>query len=37
VLGQDNHLALGSQHPAYVLGVARDGNLAGFRSKVIWT
>ncbi|MDX1943409.1 MAG: hypothetical protein SFU99_22780 [Saprospiraceae bacterium] len=25
------------QHPAYIIGIADDGNLVGFKSQVIWT
>ena len=37
VLGRDNDPAVDSQHPVYVVGVADDGSLVGFKSKVIWT
>ncbi len=37
VLGRDNEPAMGSQHPAYVVGLASDGYLVGFRSIVVWT
>ncbi|MEL7119879.1 MAG: hypothetical protein AAFO07_10570 [Bacteroidota bacterium] len=37
VQGQDNHPDLESNHPVYVFGVGPDGNLAGFKSVVIWT
>lgn len=36
VLGEDSS-EVGPQHPVYVLGLASDGSLLGFRSKVIWT
>lgn len=37
ILGRDNDPQVGSQHPAYIVGVADDGSLVGFKSQVIWT
>lgn len=37
VLGEDNHPDLDSNHPVYVLGIGQSGDLAGFKSVVIWT
>ncbi|HMN90562.1 MAG TPA: hypothetical protein PKD70_00450 [Saprospiraceae bacterium] len=37
VLGRDNDLDVGPLHPAYIVGVAVDGSLIGFRSEVVWT
>ncbi len=37
ILGMDNHPDLESNHPVYVLGIGYNGNLAGFKSMVIWT
>jgi hypothetical protein len=37
VLGEDHHDEVPPQHPVYVVGVAEDGSLLGFRSAVIWT
>ncbi len=36
VIGQDGS-EIGSQHPVYVVGLAGDGSLVGFKSVVIWT
>lgn len=35
VIGEDN--VAPPEHPVYVVGVADDGSLVGFKSKVIWT
>lgn len=35
VLGEDNEAP--PAHPVYVVGVADDGSLVGFKSQVIWT
>lgn len=37
VMGEDNHPDLESNHPVYVLGIGKNGDLAGFKSTVIWT
>ena len=37
VLGKDYDENVGAEHPVYVVGVADDGSLVGFKSKVIWT
>ncbi len=37
ILGIDNHPDLESNHPVYVVGIGQNGNLAGFKSTVIWT
>ncbi|MFN7117741.1 MAG: nuclease A inhibitor family protein [Saprospiraceae bacterium] len=37
VLGEDYHEDVPPQHPVYVVGVADDGSLIGFKSLVIWT
>jgi hypothetical protein len=37
ILGQDNDREVGPEHPAYIVGIAADGSLAGFQSVVIWT
>ncbi len=37
VLGRDNDPNVGPLHPAYVVGVADNGDLVGFRSQVVWT
>lgn len=37
VVGEDNHPAVNSEHPVYVIGLAEDGNLVGIQSHVIWT
>lgn len=36
VQGEDNS-AVGAEHPVYVVGIADDGSLVGFKSAVIWT
>jgi hypothetical protein len=36
VIGEDNY-DVSSEHPVYVLGLAADGSLVGFKSIVIWT
>jgi len=36
VIGQDSY-EVDSQHPVYVVGLAGDGSLVGFKSLVIWT
>lgn len=37
ILGRDYDPTVPPQHPAYIVGVADDGNLVGFKSQVIWT
>ncbi|MEL6256319.1 MAG: nuclease A inhibitor family protein [Bacteroidota bacterium] len=37
VLGEANLGAYDSEHPIYVFGSGKNGNLAGFESRVIWT
>ncbi len=37
VLGEDYHDSVPPQHPVYVVGVADNGSLVGFKSQVIWT
>lgn len=37
VIGKDYDRNVPPQHPAYIIGVADDGNLVGFKSQVIWT
>ncbi len=37
VLGEDFTPEYESNHPVYVVGIGRNGNLAGFDSFVIWT
>lgn len=37
VLGEDYNPNVPPDHPVYVVGVAEDGQLVGFKSKVIWT
>ncbi len=37
ILGKDYAPDVPPQHPAYVVGVADDGSLVGFKSQVIWT
>ncbi len=37
IVGEDNHPDLESNHPVYVVGIGKNGNLAGFSSVVIWT
>lgn len=37
VLGEANLGAYDSNHPVYVFGSGKNGNLAGFESRVIWT
>jgi len=37
IMGEDNHPDLESNHPVYVVGIGENGDLAGFRSVVIWT
>jgi len=37
VLGEDNHPALESEHPVYVVGISSEGDLVGLKSIVIWT
>jgi hypothetical protein len=36
VQGEDNS-SIGAEHPVYVVGLADDGSLVGFKSIVIWT
>jgi hypothetical protein len=36
VQGEDNS-SVGAEHPVYVVGLAGDGSLVGFKSTVIWT
>lgn len=36
-LGEPNLGAYDSEHPLYVIGRGKDGNIAGFESRVIWT
>lgn len=37
ILGKDYDPNVPPQHPVYVVGLADDGNLVGFKSQVIWT
>ena len=37
VLGEDYHPDVSAEHPTYVVGIGSDGDLAGFRSIVVWT
>ncbi len=37
VLGKDYDPIVPPQHPVYILGLAEDGKLVGFKSQVIWT
>ncbi|MBU6340171.1 MAG: hypothetical protein KGS48_01645 [Bacteroidetes bacterium] len=36
VQGKDDY-SVGAEHPVYVIGLANDGSLVGFKSTVIWT
>ena len=37
VLGEDYHEEVPPEHFVYVVGVGKEGCLAGFKSQVIWT
>ena len=37
ILGEDYNADVPPNHPVYVVGIGKDGDLAGFRSEVIWT
>ena len=37
IIGEDGNSRVASEHPVYVVGVGVDGDLAGFRSTVVWT
>ena len=37
VLGRDNAPEVGSEHPTYWVGIARDGSLVGLETFVVWT
>ncbi len=37
ILGEDYNPEVPPQHPVFVVGIGKDGNLAGFKSQVIWT
>jgi len=37
ILGKDYDPTVPPQHPVYIVGLAEDGKLVGFKSQVIWT
>ena len=37
ILGEDYHEDVAPAHLVYVIGVGKEGSLAGFKSQVIWT
>lgn len=37
ILGEDYNPSVPDEHPTYVVGVGKDGGLAGFRTMVVWT
>ena len=37
ILGEDYNPDVPPEHPVFVIGVGKDGNIAGFKSSVIWT
>ncbi len=37
ILGEDYNADVPAEHPVFVIGLGMDGDLAGFKSQVIWT
>ncbi|MCI5084230.1 MAG: nuclease A inhibitor family protein [Saprospiraceae bacterium] len=37
ILGEDYNPAVPADHPTYVVGLGKNGDLAGFKTQVIWT
>jgi hypothetical protein len=37
ILGADDQPGVSSKHPTYVVGLGKDGSMAGFTTNVVWT